>query len=86
MPREWTISPCPSETADSGARKDAGLEVEDRIRLSVRTESADLQAAIEAHGELICAEVLALELGVFDVEHQATQAGSEAVEIGLTKA
>jgi isoleucyl-tRNA synthetase len=68
------------------ARKDAGLEVEDRIRLSVRTESDDLQAAIEVHGELICAEVLALELGVFDVEHQSTQAGTETVEIGLTKA
>ena len=68
------------------ARKDAGLEVEDRIRLSVRTESETMKAAIAAHGELICSEVLALELGAFDLEHQATKAGTEAVEIGLVKA
>ena len=68
------------------ARKDAGLEVEDRIRLSVRTESETMKAAIAAHGELICSEVLALELGAFDLEHQSTKAGTEAVEIGLAKA
>ncbi|GMA89510.1 isoleucine--tRNA ligase [Homoserinibacter gongjuensis] len=43
------------------ARKDAGLEVSDRIRLTL-TGDADAVAAIEAHRELIAAETLATSL------------------------
>jgi isoleucyl-tRNA synthetase len=67
------------------ARKDAELEVEDRIQLSLRTDSESLKAAIVAHGAMIRAEVLAVELCGLSVDHQATKAGGEAVEIGLAK-
>ena len=69
-----------------GARQQAGLEVEDRIRLSLKTDSDVLGEAIAAHGSMISAEVLAVELTSLDVEHTAVKAGGEAVEIGLAKA
>jgi isoleucyl-tRNA synthetase len=40
------------------ARKDAGLQMEDRIELYLGTDSAKLQAAIEAHGAYIASESL----------------------------
>jgi isoleucyl-tRNA synthetase len=40
------------------ARKDADLEMEDRIVLYLGTESANLRQAIAAHQEYICAETL----------------------------
>jgi isoleucyl-tRNA synthetase len=43
-------------------RKDAGLSVGDRVRLSLRTPSADLAAAIDAHRAWIAAEVLVIEV------------------------
>jgi isoleucyl-tRNA synthetase len=68
------------------ARKEAGLQVEDRILLSLRTASDSLTAAIQAHGTLIATEVLASELVSLDVAHQALKAGGEPLEIGLTRA
>jgi isoleucyl-tRNA synthetase len=68
------------------ARKDAGLQVEDRIHLSLKTDSTDLTDAINAHGALISGEVLAVELTELSVEHTATKAGGEPLEIGLAKA
>jgi isoleucyl-tRNA synthetase len=68
------------------ARKEAGLEVEDRIILSLRSESAPLNAAISAHGQLIAAEVLAVGFEALDIPHDATTAGSEPLEIGLKRA
>jgi isoleucyl-tRNA synthetase len=44
------------------ARKDAGLEMEDRIVLSLRTESTALRQAIEAHRAYIMNETLAVQL------------------------
>lgn len=41
------------------ARKDAGLNVDDRIRLILLTEDAGLQKAIEVHQEVIAGETLA---------------------------
>jgi isoleucyl-tRNA synthetase len=43
-------------------RKKAGFEIEDRIDLSLGTESAKLQAAILEHKAYICAETLAVLL------------------------
>lgn len=49
------------------ARKDAGLDVSDRIKLSV-TGAASVLAAVEAHRELVMTETLALELDAIEVE------------------
>ena len=45
------------------ARRDAGLEVTDRIRLSLTADTETAQA-VEAHRELIAAETLAVEVTV----------------------
>ena len=44
------------------ARKQAGLDVSDRIRLGLVTGSAELQKAIAEHGQMIAAEALATEI------------------------
>jgi len=44
------------------ARKNAGLQVEDRIHVSVRSEDALVRAALEVHAQTIKAETLALNL------------------------
>jgi len=49
-------------SAWQASRKDAGLEVSDRIRVSWSTDDAELAAAIEAHGDAIAREILAVEL------------------------
>jgi isoleucyl-tRNA synthetase len=43
------------------ARKDAGLDVSDRIRLSIEA-SDDVLAAVADHSELVKSETLTLEL------------------------
>ena len=45
-----------------------------------------MNSAISVHRELICSEVLALELVDLDVAHQSVKAGGEVVELGLQKA
>lgn len=68
------------------ARKDAGLEVTDRIRLSL-TGDADAVAAIEAHRELIAGETLATDLVVGEAEGGATPVrDASAVTIEVSRA
>jgi len=45
-----------------GARRDAGLEVSDRIALSWDSPDDEVVAAMEEHGERIASEVLALSV------------------------
>jgi len=58
------------------ARKNAGLKVEDRIHLSVETDDATVQAALEAHASTINAETLAR-----DLQHIANPTHTETVKI-----
>jgi isoleucyl-tRNA synthetase len=46
------------------ARKDAGLNVSDRIRTSV-TASMDIVEAVKAHENLVVTETLTVELGLY---------------------
>ncbi|RME37663.1 MAG: isoleucine--tRNA ligase, partial [Planctomycetota bacterium] len=43
-------------------RKQAGLDIADRIRLRIATESEPVRAAVEAFGDHIARETLAVEL------------------------
>jgi isoleucyl-tRNA synthetase len=69
------------------ARKSAGLNVEDRIVLSLQSDDADLQHAVAAHGDIIKAETLANEL-THDTYDFATEAKieGEVLTISLKKA
>jgi isoleucyl-tRNA synthetase len=58
------------------ARKDAGLEVSDRIALTLGTSSRVALDAINAHRELICSETLATTLTVDEA------GGAESVAVG----
>ncbi len=68
------------------ARKQAGLNVDDRINLSLKTEDQELQAAIAEHAETIKNETLALELSdgeyVFKTE---TKVDSALLIVSLEK-
>lgn len=71
-------------------RKNSGLEIEDRIRLGVETDSAAVGRALEAHRDYICGETLAVELGAGPLDgasHRATfKLEGQAVNIELAKA
>ena len=43
-------------------RKDSGLEVTDKISITLQNNNAELAAAVEANRDYICAEVQALSL------------------------
>jgi isoleucyl-tRNA synthetase len=70
-------------------RKNSGLEIEDRIRLSVETESAAVRRAIEAHRDYICGETLAIDIGVEPLNGPAHKVNikfqGRAVSIELAK-
>jgi len=71
-------------------RKKSGLEIEERIRLSLCTDSPRLQQAIKAHQEYIRTETLAVELVVCEpLEGESFKAevkvDGQALTIGLRK-
>ncbi len=68
------------------ARKEAGLEVEDRILLSLKPGSDELAEAIGAHKELILSEVLALRLEDLNSAHTTLDAAGHTLDVALQKA
>ena len=68
------------------ARKLAGLEVEDRIVLSVRTDDAGLQAAIAEHQAFIASETLAVSLAPLAVDHTEMQIDEVVYAVAVAKA
>src|SRR5262245_671077 len=71
-------------------RKKSGLEIEDRIRLHVQTDSAAVREAITMYQSYICGETLALELTDRPLDGQAHKAviklQGQAVTIELRNA
>jgi isoleucyl-tRNA synthetase len=68
------------------ARKDAGLEVTDRIELGVET-SGEPAEALDAHREEIAEETLASELGTEAVDglRQETEVDGVAIVLSLRR-
>jgi len=67
------------------ARKDAGLDISDRIRVTWDSEDAELVAAITTHAAYIADEVLAVEF-TRGTGTQAAEVNGRAIRFSLTKA
>lgn len=68
------------------ARKSAGLNVDDRITLQLKTDDTDLQQAIDEHAETITAETLAVELAPVTDGHKVnTTVEGAGLSIWLVK-
>lgn len=71
--------------AVQNARKDAGLNVDDRISLSLHTEDKQLQKAIDEHQETILAETLGADAKVTDGYEANVKVEGSDLKIGLKK-
>ncbi|MEO5949024.1 MAG: class I tRNA ligase family protein, partial [Candidatus Saccharimonas sp.] len=68
------------------ARKNAGLNVDDRIMLSLTTTDEDLQAAINEYMDTIKAEALVVELGMVQDSHkEVVKVEGKELEVCLRK-
>ena len=67
-------------------RKSSGLAVEDRIELWLASPDADIQAALEAHRDLIAAEVLASSSHVGELPPDGVPSGSIELDTGSATA
>lgn len=65
------------------ARKSAGLNVDDRIVLSLKTEDDELQQAVTEHQDTIMAETLAEKFGMVDSGYE-TNPKVEGVELKIS--
>jgi len=68
------------------ARKDAGLNVEDRISLLIETESPEIMQAIETHKETVLSETLTEEYGDVPVDSYETTVKVEGLEVRIALA
>ena len=68
------------------ARKQAGLNVDDRIVLNLETENEELRAAIDEHADTIMAETLAEKFGDTSENTQAVKVEGATLTITLQKA
>jgi isoleucyl-tRNA synthetase len=71
----------------ASARRDAALDVSDRIRLVLEPSTAEIRAAIEAHRDFVAAETLATELVLAEAGPDAASAevgdgGSVRIAVG----
>ncbi len=68
------------------ARKQAGLNVDDRIELQLKTDDKDLQTAIDEHAKIIKSETLAKSLGDVSEGHtEQVHVDGKALSIALKK-
>jgi isoleucyl-tRNA synthetase len=68
------------------ARKNAGFEVTDRIKVVYDSEDADVLAALEAHAKYISDEVLAVEFRRDGTADQSEDLNGKTVRYQLVKA
>ena len=69
------------------ARKSAGLNVDDRIKLSLVAEADELKRAIDEHRDEIMRETLTVEISDVEYSHnEESKVGGEALKLSLEKA
>jgi isoleucyl-tRNA synthetase len=68
------------------ARKNAGLEVTDRVRILYDSEDSDVLSALEIHAKYIADEALAIEFRRDSTAVQSDELNGKAVRYHLTKA
>ena len=66
-------------------RREAGLDVSDRIKLSISTKSSRVLAAMQEFGDFVCGEVLADELFLGDCEGVEAELNGEEAVIAVEK-
>ena len=69
--------------ATQNARKQAGLNVNDRIVLEIKTRDMDLQTAINEHDAVIRTETLAEEVGAVDEAGFVSEVSIEGVDLRI---
>jgi isoleucyl-tRNA synthetase len=70
------------------ARKNAGLNVEDRIKLSVESQHELLKRALDDHADTVKSETLAIEIGPLDTPayQETVKINGQEANIALSKA